>query len=167
MNEIYYLYSPPPVPPFKGLHQGNKSQSMEMPRKPPAFTTPTGSFNSGLPPPVPQWDGDEDEDDVVEEVNTKISRPGDYNEIQYKAADPIAMRRKKKGGRSALARAQVTNNEPTSYKSAMVMNAPAGPPPVPTSAPRSTPKRMSAPSPFLQRKKSPKAAAPKKLSDIL
>ena len=128
-----------------------------MPKKSPAFTT-SFSAGTGLPPPVPQ---DAVQDDyVVEDVNTKIARPEEYNEIAYKAVDPMSLRRKKKGGRTALARSQLKENRPTGMdpaKSAMVMN---GPPPVPQ-------KRMSAPSPFLQRKKSPKHSAPKKLRHIL
>jgi len=110
----------------------------------------------GLPPPVPQDAVAYD----VEEINSKIARPEQYNEIAYKAADPMALRRKKKGGRTALARSQMKENKPTTMnagKTSMVMN---GPPPIPRDA-KAPQKRMSAPSPFL-RKKSPKQSAPKK-----
>ena len=155
------FYRPPAVPPFQGLHKSSKSQSVELPKKPPSFTHSSSTPN-GLPPPVPQGN----EDYVVEDINSKIARPEQYNEIGYKAADPMALRRKKKGGRSALARQQMsgaTDNKPTGFKTSMVMN---GPPPVPSAAPTHH-KRMSAPSPFLQRKKSPQKAAPKKLSEML
>merc|ERR1719216_856405 len=70
-----------------------------------------------------------------DDVNTKIAKPEDYNEIQFKAVDPMELRRKQKlkgTGRYALARtADLVPNKPTSA-STLGTAKKKQPPPVPS-----------------------------------
>ena len=70
---------PPPPPPDAVPGRGGifKSRSWSPNNK---------ATKSGLPPP----------DFDLANVNTKIAKPEDYNEIQFKAVDPMALRRQQK-----------------------------------------------------------------------
>ena len=66
---------PPPPPPDSQPNFKSKSYSPQQ-----------GSTNGGLPPPT--FD--------IADVNKKIAKPEDYNEIQFKAVDPMELRRQQK-----------------------------------------------------------------------
>jgi len=87
------------------------------------------------PPPPPDAMGKSRSYDDIEDVNTKIARPEDYNEIQFKAVDPMELRRKQKlkgTGRYALARtADLVPNKPTSASTLGAVKKKTTPPPVP------------------------------------